>query len=120
MRISDWSSDVCSSDLLFFIGEAPSGVSGWTDFLACGRAVSADDLAAAIARASGDDTAFILYTSGSTAEPKGLLLNGRRVVQNGIELPRRRGIVADDTGWFGPPLVYCLGATHALPATHQQ
>jgi fatty-acyl-CoA synthase len=102
---------------LFFIGDAPAGARGWADFLACGRGISANDLAAATARASGDDTAFILYTSGSTAEPKGVMLNGRGVVENGLELGRRRGIVADDRVWFGTPLFYGLGATNALPAT---
>lgn len=102
---------------LFFVGDGPAGVSTWADFLACGRGVAADDLAAAIGRASGADTAFILYTSGSTAEPKGVMLNGRGVVENGIELGRRRGIVAEDRVWFGTPLFYGLGATNALPAT---
>src|SRR3546814_8665945 len=45
------------------------------------------------------------------------MLNGRCVVENGIELARRRGIVADDKVWFGTPLFYGLGATNALPAT---
>src|SRR3546814_20571170 len=45
------------------------------------------------------------------------MLNGRGVVENGIELARRRGIVADDKVWFGTPLFYGLGATNALPAT---
>src|SRR3546814_18603293 len=45
------------------------------------------------------------------------MLNGRGVVENGIELARRRGIVADDKVWFGTPLFYGLGATNALPET---
>ncbi len=102
---------------LFFLGEAPGRVASWTDFIACGRDVSDADFAAALALATGDDTAFILYTSGSTADPKGVMLNGRSVVANGFELAQRRGIVADDRVWCGTPLFYGLGATNALPAT---
>src|SRR3546814_14627079 len=48
---------------------------------------------------------------------KGVSLDGRGGVENGIELARRRGIVADDQVWFGTPRFYGLGATNALPAT---
>lgn len=102
---------------LFFLGETPGRVASWADFLACGRDVSDEDFAAASARASGADIAFILYTSGSTADPKGVMLNGRGVVANGFELAQRRGIVAEDRVWCGTPLFYGLGATNALPAT---
>lgn len=102
---------------IFFVGEAPAGVPTWHDFLTIGRSVSSSDFTAAAARASGDDTAFILYTSGSTADPKGVMLNGRGVVGNGFELGLRRGIVAEDKVWCGTPLFYGLGATNALPAT---
>ena len=102
---------------LFFLGEVPAGVPTWQDFLKLGDAVPAADFRAAAACASGEDAAFILYTSGSTADPKGVLLNGRGVVGNGFELGHRRGIVAEDRVWLGTPLFYGLGATNALPAT---
>lgn len=102
---------------IFFVGEVPAGVPTWGAFLTIGRSVSGAQFTAAAARASGEDAAFILYTSGSTADPKGVMLNGRGVVGNGFELGVRRGIVAEDKVWFGTPLFYGLGATNALPAT---
>ncbi|MGZ8362040.1 MAG: AMP-binding protein, partial [Allosphingosinicella sp.] len=102
---------------LFFLGEVPAGVPTWQDFLKLGEAVPAADFSVAAACASGEDAAFILYTSGSTADPKGVLLNGQGVVGNGFELGHRRGIVAEDRVWLGTPLFYGLGATNALPAT---
>ncbi|HEX4737331.1 MAG TPA: AMP-binding protein [Allosphingosinicella sp.] len=102
---------------LFFLGEVPAGIPNWNDFIREGASVPADDFTRAAAAAGGDDPAFVLYTSGSTADPKGVLLNGRGVVENGFELGLRRGIVAEDRVWLGTPLFYGLGATNALPAT---
>jgi len=63
-----------------------------------------------------DAAAFILYTSGSTAEPKGVLLNHRSLVENGWDMGARRGIEAEDRVWLASPLFYGLGAANALPA----
>ncbi|WP_156679274.1 class I adenylate-forming enzyme family protein [Sphingomonas profundi] len=88
----------------------------WAAFLAAGRRLDGATFAAATAAVRGDDDAFILYTSGSTADPKGVRLNGAGVVRNGFELGLRRGIVAEDRVWIGTPLFYGLGAANALPA----
>lgn len=103
---------------LFFIGdEIPSGTLGWHDFGRLQNQTSAADFEAAAAKVVPSDTAFVLYTSGSTAEPKGVLLNHGGVIENGFELGRRRGITGEDRVWLGAPLFYGLGATNALPAT---
>ena len=102
---------------LFFVGDVPFGVPDWEQFMRAGASIATDDFTRAAAAANGSDPAFVLYTSGSTADPKGVLLNGRGVVENGFELGLRRGIVAEDRVWLGTPLFYGLGATNALPAT---
>ena len=99
-----------------FVGETPPGGLGWSAFLRAGEAVTAAALATARAGVDPDRTAFVLYTSGSTAEPKGVMLTHRSVVENGFDLGQRRGIGADDRVWLGTPLFYALGATNALPA----
>ncbi len=102
---------------VFFVGETSGGAADWSAFMQQGRDVSDADLQAATKAVIGQDAAFILYTSGSTADPKGVMLNGQGVVSNGFELAQRRGIVAEDRVWCGTPLFYGLGATNALPAT---
>lgn len=102
---------------LVFMDHAPAGTLSWLEFLKAGAAVGRDELEAVAQSVSPDSPAFVLYTSGSTAEPKGVLLNHRGVVENGFQLGRRRAINRADRVWLGSPLFYGLGATNALPAT---
>jgi len=72
----------------------PEGVLSWADFLASGAegaaALSAEDFRAGALEARPDDVATILYTSGTTGEPKGVMLThgnvGSNVVASGMVL----------------------------------
>lgn len=63
-----------------------------------------------------EDTCFILYTSGSTADPKGVTLLHRDVIANGFDIGERQHLTADDRLWCAIPLFWSFGAANALPA----
>jgi fatty-acyl-CoA synthase len=109
--------EVSSLAHLVMIGEPVAPALDFASFLAGGAAVD-DAQIDVLAQAVDPETpAYVLYTSGSTAEPKGVLLTHRGVVENGFDLGQRRAIGPADRTWMGTPLFYALGATNALPAT---
>jgi fatty-acyl-CoA synthase len=100
---------------LAFIGAPPPGAMGWQEFLGLASSVSDATFQAAAAATSPGDAAFILYTSGSTAEPKGVLLRHGSAVANGFDMGERRFVTREDRVWLGTPLFYALGGINALP-----
>src|SRR6202012_630730 len=64
-----------------------------------------------------ESVAFILYTSGSSAEPKGVRLEHGGLIENGARIAARRRTRPDDRIWLGSPLFYGLGAANALPVS---
>lgn len=63
------------------------------------------------------DTAVVLYTSGSTAEPKGVPLLHGDMLRNGFEIGERMQLRPEDKVWLGSPLFWSFGAANALVAT---
>jgi len=98
-----------------FVGKTAPGALAWRELLDLSSSVSDAAFNAAAAAASADDVLFILYTSGSTAEPKGVLLRHGSTVINGFNMGERRFVNEEDRVWLGTPLFYALGGVNAMP-----
>lgn len=89
------------------------GIYRFDEFVARGADVRA---AAAAETATPDDLCCILYTSGSTATPKGVTLAHRGVIENGFAIGERQHLGPADRLWLAVPLFWSFGSANALPA----
>jgi len=96
--------------------DAPRGAYGYEEWLTAAR----DDVRAgqgSVALVSAADPAVVLYTSGSTAQPKAVPLLHYGMIENGFHIGERLGLGGDDRVWLGSPLFWSYGCANALMAT---
>lgn len=96
--------------------EVPAGMTPFDHLRDLGREVSEPTLDAASARVRPDDIAYILYTSGTTATPKGAQLCHGGIVENGFHIGERMHLSEADRVWTGISLFWAFGCMNALPA----
>jgi len=97
--------------------EAPlAGMVSYADFIAGADGVDAEVVSQAAARVRPDDVACLLYTSGSTALPKGVPLQHRGLIDNMWEIGERQHLRADDKLWLAVSLFWSLACVNALYA----
>jgi len=92
------------------------GVYRMRDLLARATDVRAGALEAVQASVTPRDLCYILYTSGSTATPKGVTLAHYGVIENGFNIGERQRLGARDRLWLAVPLFWSFGSANALPA----
>jgi fatty-acyl-CoA synthase len=92
------------------------GVLAWADVFARAADVRAAALSSAQAAVTAADVCFVLYTSGSTAAPKGVQLGHGGVIANGFEIGERQHLGSADRLWLAVPLFWSFGSANALPA----
>ena len=78
------------------------------------RTIVADNLgdlsrAGDVHRARPDDVAFIQFSSGSTSEPKGVLLTHRNIIANALGVTERAGLCDEDVSLSWMPLTHDMG-----------
>jgi fatty-acyl-CoA synthase len=97
-----------------------SGFLAYESFLAAGAAVGDEKVLALAQAVRGDDIAYLLYTSGSTAHPKGVLLYHRHLVENMFDIGQRMHWTADDVVYMPLSLFWGMGCMNMLigPWTH--
>lgn len=87
---------------------APPGASRFDDLLV--------EAAPPPVAARGDETAYVLYTSGTTSLPKAVPLAHRALIENGFAIGDRMGLGPDDRVWLGSPLFWSYGCANAVMA----
>ena len=97
-------------------GSPAAGAFSLADFLARGAGVGPTELAAAQRKVRPEDICYILYTSGSTAAPKGVTLAHGPLIANGFDIGERMHLTAADRVWLAVPLFWSFGSANALPA----
>ena len=91
----------------------PGGVS-WESVMQAGEAVPAGVIDAAEAAVEPADVACILYTSGSTSTPKGVLLQHYALIENMWHIGERQHLRVGDRLWLAVSLFWGLGCENAL------
>ena len=88
-------------------GEAPAGFLSRADFTDAAQSVPVSAVDAARRATRLRDTAFIIYTSGTTANPKGCLLAHEAVTRGPVERASSRFRAREhDVTWGGGPLFH--------------
>ena len=86
----------------------------YDDWLRTADHVEVGTLARALAQVAPHDVACLLYTSGSTAQPKGVPLLHLGLIDNMWEIGERQHLRADDRLWLAVSLFWSLGCVNAL------
>jgi acyl-CoA synthetase (AMP-forming)/AMP-acid ligase II len=102
----------------------PEGMISRSDFESAGETIHMADIEKLQSRVGLQDVAIMMYTSGTTANPKGCPLSHRALVRNGINMNRERYFLDNQDRFWAPlpmfhmasilPLVCCMDAGAAL------
>lgn len=104
-------------DIVVLGDDRPPGAIGWNAFRARADEVSPAELDAAIAAVEPDQPANILFTSGSTGEPKAVLLTHRGCIENCFQIGERMHLGPDDRMLVSSALFWSMCCINALFAT---
>jgi fatty-acyl-CoA synthase len=107
----------------------PAGTMGWAEFRSRADSIDPDEIDRRRSRVAIRDIGLMMYTSGTTAMPKGCPLSYEALVRPALEAGRTRfELVAGDRVWdplpmfhmsFVLPFIACLDAGAALLSMHR-
>ncbi|WP_329352646.1 FadD3 family acyl-CoA ligase [Streptomyces sp. NBC_01261] len=81
----------------------------WNDFLGAGEGVSASAAHESIDRLTPDDVSDVMFTSGTTGHPKGVMLTHGQSLRAYGWMAKEYAFEASDTFLVIPPFFHCFG-----------
>ena len=102
---------VCLSDKKY------DGMFGFEEVMGLGQDVSTDHLNEVQSSIRADDVANILYTSGTTAFPKGVQLSHINIGRNGFNIGNRQNFTEKDRLWLSVPLFFSFACVNGTLTT---
>jgi len=101
-----------SLEKIIAVGECPGpGMIPWRELAATGQEKPAPDLRGATRAVRPEDPVAIMYTSGTTGAPKGVVLDHLGLINKSMHATERQGIGADDRLCLFFPLFHMFGNT---------
>jgi len=101
-----------SLEFIFAFGEsADAEVVNWTELLALAEKVTDSVLAQKTEVVQAQDPMAIMYTSGTTGQPKGVVLDHMGLINKSMVSTARQGIAAEDRMCLFFPLFHMFGNT---------
>jgi fatty-acyl-CoA synthase len=98
-------------------GDRLGAIAGWDEFVAAGTGVADELLDEVAAEVTPADDGVIIYTSGTTAHPKGVLHFQRAPVIQSWRFADYMQLAADDVVWTAQPFFWTAGMTMSLGST---
>jgi fatty-acyl-CoA synthase len=104
--------DIAFLEFIFVFGEsAGSEVVTWTELLTLGEKVTDSALAEKAEVVQAKDPMAIMYTSGTTGQPKGVVLDHMGLINKSMVSTARQGITSEDRMCLFFPLFHMFGNT---------
>jgi len=94
--------------------DLPKGCRSWADFEAGGQGVPEILVRSLRTEVDPEDDCYLLYTSGTTARPKGVLHVHDAVARNGWSIAEYQHLVPGDVAWFYFPLFFSAGCINVM------
>jgi fatty-acyl-CoA synthase len=93
------------------------GMLNWDSLYQLGEEVSQAELEARQSQVKPDDTVTLMYTSGTTGFPKGVMLSHMNIVANGTYIGDCMKLTGEDRVCIPVPFFHCFGSVLGMMAT---